>query len=104
MTGDITHIATAVYDEDRTATSREFIERFIASGYFDYDYYLSSPAQIDPLLQSGKAQFVLVIPLPLHQRSGARAHGARCRPSTTARMPTPHGLIAGYAEAIVAGI
>ena len=62
VTSDITHISTAIYDQDRTETSREFIQRFISSGYFDYKYYITSEAEIDNLLLTGKAQFVMTIP------------------------------------------
>ncbi len=33
---DVTNIATAVLDEDRTVTSRALVEQFIRSGYFVY--------------------------------------------------------------------
>lgn len=100
VSGDITHIATAVYDQDRTVTSREFIQRFIASGYFDYDYYLSSSAQIDPLLQSGKAQFVLVIPYHF-TKDLARGHTAQIQTLYDGTDSSTARTIAGYTDAIV---
>lgn len=59
---DINHIATAVYDEDHTATSRQFVDRLIRSGYFEYRYYLQSPREADEALDTGKAQLVVHIP------------------------------------------
>ena len=62
VTTDINHVATAVYDEDHTQTSREMVDRLIRSGYFDYKAYLSSPQEADAALDSGRAQIVLHIP------------------------------------------
>jgi len=62
VTTDVTHISTAVLDEDRTSASRALVERFVRSRYFDYDHDLSHPDQIDRLLDTGKAQMVLRIP------------------------------------------
>ncbi len=101
VTNDITHIATAVYDEDRTTTSREFVERFTASGYFDYDYYLSGPSQINGLLQSGKAQFVLTIPRHF-TKDLARGRTTTIQTLYDGTDANTARTIAGYTEAIVA--
>ncbi len=100
IVNDISHIATAVYDEDRTVTSREFIERYFASGYFDYDYYLSSEKQIDGLLQSGKAQFVLTIPRHF-TKDLARGRTATIQTLYDGTDANTAQVIAGYSEAIV---
>lgn len=62
VTTDINHISMAVFDEDRTATSRTFVQRFTASNYFDYAGVITSPAAVDRTLDAGKAQLVLHIP------------------------------------------
>jgi ABC-2 type transport system permease protein len=62
VTTDVTHISTAVLDEDRTSASRALAERFVRSRYFDFDHYLSHPDEVDRLLDTGKAQMVLRIP------------------------------------------
>lgn len=59
---DINHIAMAVLDEDRTASSRALIQRFTASRYFDQVAYLSSQAEINTWMDAGKAQMVLRVP------------------------------------------
>ncbi|OPZ86558.1 MAG: Inner membrane transport permease YbhR [bacterium ADurb.Bin429] len=59
---DVNHVAMAVLDEDRTAASRALIQRFTASGYFDQVAYLSGQAEIDTLLDAGRAQMVLRVP------------------------------------------
>lgn len=59
---DIKHTATAVYDEDNSAVSRDFIEQFFRNEYFDYTYRLHSTSEINDLIDGGKAKMVLVIP------------------------------------------
>ncbi|HEX2951801.1 MAG TPA: ABC transporter permease [Armatimonadota bacterium] len=59
---DINNIITAVYDEDHSATSREFIDTLIQSRYFTYKYYLESPQDVNRVLDSGQAQVVVHIP------------------------------------------
>jgi ABC-2 type transport system permease protein len=63
VTTDVKHIRTAVYDEDRTAISRQITERFLRSGYFELGHYVSSAEGITRLLDSGEAQMVLRIPI-----------------------------------------
>ncbi len=58
---DVTNVEMAVLDQDRTAVSRALIERFTASGYFIPNQYLSSPEEIDRLLDTGGAEFALVV-------------------------------------------
>jgi len=59
---DVRHIRLAVYDEDKTAKSREFIATFFHSEYFDQKYYLASKSRINELLDEGKVSVVLVVP------------------------------------------
>ncbi len=62
ITWDIRDIATAVLDQDRSAASRELVDAFRASGYFDLVADLDAPRQVAPLLASGRALLVLVVP------------------------------------------
>lgn len=59
---DVNNIALAVFDEDRTSTSRELVDRFARSKYFTYEYVVTDAKQADWLLDAGKAQVVLHIP------------------------------------------
>ena len=97
---DINHIVTAVYDEDRTAASRELVARFERSGYFEYAHDLSGPQEIDGLLDAGKAQMVLHIP------RGFAADVARNRTATVQTIldgsdSMTARIIAGYATGII---
>ncbi|MGA9349999.1 MAG: ABC transporter permease [Anaerolineae bacterium] len=62
-TTDVDHISTAVFDQDRTAQSRELIETYQASGYFDINYYVTSEEALARLIDGGKARAGLLIPL-----------------------------------------
>jgi ABC-2 type transport system permease protein len=59
---DIKHIPLYVLDQNRTARSRDFIESFLHSEYFDLKGELSSEREIDRVLDDSRAQVVLVIP------------------------------------------
>lgn len=100
VTTDVRHIDMAVLDEDRTSASRQFIERFAGSGYFDYNHYIVDPRQIDRLLDQGEAQMVLRI------RRGFARDLQRNRPAPVqiildASNSSTAGIIAGYAAGVV---
>jgi len=59
---DIKHISLAVYDLSKTAESRTFVQSFLQSEYFDYNYVVKSYAEMDELLNKGDALVGLVIP------------------------------------------
>lgn len=59
---DVETVHTAVYDMDKTSTSRNFIEKFEASGYFDIDYHVSNYDELTGLIDNGKIIVGLVIP------------------------------------------
>ena len=59
---DVENIPFAALDEDGSATSREYLHRFIDSRYFDFSGHLESDRQILPLLARGDVRLVLVIP------------------------------------------
>ncbi len=59
---DVKHSAIAVYDEDNSKTSREFVHLFFNSEYFDYAYHLSDLKDMDRLLDLEKVRAVVIIP------------------------------------------
>jgi ABC-2 type transport system permease protein len=61
VTTDVNNIPTAVYDLDRSYESRELVRRLVASGYFTIRNYVSSPAEIQDLLDRGKVTMALQI-------------------------------------------
>ena len=59
---DVQHIKMAVYDQERSTTSREFINSFVTSGYFDYVQALTSSQEATALLDDAKVKCALIIP------------------------------------------
>jgi ABC-2 type transport system permease protein len=60
---DVKKIKIAIFDEDRTSESRKFIRIFIASPYFTYYTYLESENEIADLLNKGKVDIFMHIPV-----------------------------------------
>jgi len=58
---DVTEIPLVLVDQDRTADSRDLVERFTGSGYFRLVGSEESVRSIDPYLVEGRAQVALVI-------------------------------------------
>ncbi|MFA6541340.1 MAG: ABC transporter permease [Bacteroidota bacterium] len=59
---DVKHIKMAVYDAEKTSQSRAFVNAFITSGYFDYQYSLEDYNASKGLIDEGEVKLVLVIP------------------------------------------
>lgn len=59
VTTDVKHVATAVYDLDNSVASRELVNRFVKSGYFDIVKYITNEDQVRRLIDRGKARVVL---------------------------------------------
>lgn len=76
VTTDVRNVATAVYDLDNSALSRDLVARFAESGYFDLVTRVQSPAQVRRLLDHGRVQAVLQI----NQGFAADLRGGRVAP------------------------
>ncbi len=59
---DVDHIRMGVYDEERSVASRDFINSFVTSGYFDYVQMLSSSREATALLDEARAKCALILP------------------------------------------
>lgn len=59
---DVKNIKTVVWDQDRSSTSREFIEKYEKSGYFTMDYYVSNYDELTELIDNGRVLMAIVIP------------------------------------------
>jgi drug efflux transport system permease protein len=100
---DVTDVPMVLVDMDRTAASRDLVERFTGSGYFEIVGTEDGAGGIDPWLVTGRAQVALVI------RDGyGEAVGAGHTPSVqviadgTDSNSAVLGL--GYASRIVSGV
>ena len=72
---DVTGVRMAVLDEDRSQTSRAFIERFTSTEHFVPYTYLRSPREVSPLLDRGEVELFLHVEkgFSSHIRSGKTA-------------------------------
>jgi len=61
-TTDVKHLATAVLDRDHTARSRELIEAYRASGYFDIKLAVDDESEMAWAIDSGEVRAGLIIP------------------------------------------
>jgi ABC-2 type transport system permease protein len=59
---DIMHIPTAVYDQDRSPSSRRLVSMLRGSHLFDPDDYVSSQAEMEQLLRQGTVKVGIIIP------------------------------------------
>jgi ABC-2 type transport system permease protein len=62
ITMDINNLDVAVYDQDKSAASRDYIERFRASGYFTVSAAAESYPEARRLIDRGTVHLALVIP------------------------------------------
>ena len=58
---DVLNVPLVLVDQDRSAASRDLVDRFLASGYFELVATEDSPEGIDPWLLDSRAQLALVI-------------------------------------------
>jgi ABC-2 type transport system permease protein len=54
VTTDVNHVATAIYDLDKSFESRELVRKLESSGYFTISYAPGSPGEIRELLDRGE--------------------------------------------------
>jgi ABC-2 type transport system permease protein len=98
---DVRHVALAVQDRDHTAASRDLVSAFVNSTYFDLAATPAPGADLERLLERGRARGVLVIPEDYGRRLAAGEtapvqlllDGADANTATT---------VLGYAGALVA--
>jgi ABC-2 type transport system permease protein len=62
LTLDVNNLTTIVYDQDATAASRHFVERFTKSGYFSIVETAADYRAVERALDDGTAQVAIVIP------------------------------------------
>ncbi len=61
VTTDVKNVSMAVYDQDNSVYSREVVDRFVKSGYFQVDEFVYREDQIRELMDQGRVQILLHI-------------------------------------------
>lgn len=59
---DVRHIPTVIYDQDRSAASRDLVHGLVATGTFDVAGEVQGHDEIERMLRGGKARAGLVVP------------------------------------------
>lgn len=59
---DVENLPTAVYDQDKTPASREYIGRFQYTRYFKVRYHLKNYQEVGKLIDCNKVKVVIVVP------------------------------------------
>ncbi len=59
---DVTHIKMAVIDQENSKESRDFLNAFVTSGYFDYVEYLKSADEAMHMIDDARIRAAIVIP------------------------------------------
>lgn len=72
----IVHIPTAVCDQDLSADSRRLVRMLRNSRYFDPDYHVGSQAELERILEKGKAKVGLFVPPDFGAKLTAEDRGA----------------------------
>ncbi len=60
---DVKHIPLVIFDQSKSSASREYLERFKHTEYFDHRYDVSSYDEIDELFLHGEAKAAIVVPV-----------------------------------------
>jgi len=72
---DVKHLPTVVFDQSNSAESRDLLESFSASGYFDINYNAKSFKDVNARIDDGDAKVGVVLPPDFaeHVRGGRTA-------------------------------
>ena len=96
---DVEEIPFAALDQDRSATSRDYLHRFIDSRYFHFAGYLATDREVLPLLARGELRLVIVIP-PRFEKDLAEARPVAVQSLIDGVFPYRAQVTRGYVSAI----
>ena len=97
---DIKLVRTIVFDQDKSIASRDFIERFTSSGYFQIEKYVSSYDEIADDIDRGNAILALVIPNDFEKNIYSQ-RTASVQALFNGSDGNTSGIVAGYSQNVV---
>ena len=100
---DAEHLKTVIYDMNRSVTSRDLVQRFLSTEYFDLDLYATSTEGVKKRLDSGKARVGLIIP-PEFTRNLAEGRPAPLQFITDGSDANQAGQGVGFAARIIGAL
>jgi ABC-2 type transport system permease protein len=97
---DIKHVATAIFDESRTMESRELIQRFTSTDWFQVNYYLNSRQELLDLIDRGQITMALWIQWDFARqlRQGKTGHIQVILDATDSNAAL---IVSGYASTVI---
>lgn len=98
---DVKHVPIVIMDQDRSAASRQLIDRFLATDSFTLAGTVERPADIEPYLVKGHAQLALVIGPHYGRDLAAGAHPA-VQVIADGSDANSAGIGLGYANRLIA--
>src|SRR6056297_1664549 len=100
LTMDVKNVSMAVYDQDRTSSSRQFLEVFSHTEYIHIHSYVNGYYEIDMLIDTGDIAMAMVI--PKNFAAGLRAgKGAKVQLLVDGSDSMSATVSLGYVQAIV---
>ncbi len=97
---DVDIVHTALLDYDKTETSREFIQKFEGSGYFQFDYYVKSYDELQEKIDGAEVILGLVIPKNF-ERKIERRESAPVQAIFDGSDGNTASIAAGYVQGVV---
>lgn len=98
---DIRHVALAVQDRDRSAESRELVEAFVGSTYFDQVATVTSDDEIDALMERNHVRALIVVPAGFARDLG-RGGTAQVQVLLNGDNANTATTVLGYVNAVLA--
>jgi len=102
LTLDVDRVPFVVWDQGRTPESREFIARFTATRYFDFQGAVADYAGLERAIDTRQAMLALVLPPDFAPRLAA-GHNAGVQAIVDGSDANTAGIVLGYTQAITAG-
>ncbi len=99
---DVKHIPVVVFDQDRSVESRDYLENFKHSEYFDYAFEARGYDEIEDLFLNNHAKMALVIP-PAFGRDILAARETHAQIIVDGSDANIAGQAVGYASRITMG-
>lgn len=97
---DVKNISMAIYDQDKSSISREFIQTFFVSEYFDYVYNIESMQEINNLLDQEQVRVIIIIP-PTFTKKMQRHEIASIQVLVDGTNSNSAATILGYVNTII---
>jgi ABC-2 type transport system permease protein len=96
---DVKNLPVALYDQDRSPLSREYIYSLTNSEYFHFVGFIDSAAQVDQMMQTGTVRAVVVIPPDFSRKLHAQK-SASIQILIDGSFPSRAEIVQGYLAAI----